>query len=197
MNDRRLKEYALNIFNNVSGYSLQKAFDLFPKYYPKIAFYYSELITKKQEELTARTIQSVGITRAQTLVKLVRETKFPIQKFYFDSISTMQLWDEKTEYFTKYKDTDFNNYVLSAQKIHAIKVHKHIIDNAKSIVRLNNKAIDKVIDEAKKYGYGNILDEAKYYLAINENVLRDLLEASKYYTERLMNYELKRIILED
>ena len=191
MNDRRLKEYALNIFNNVSGYSLQKAFDLFPKYYPKIAFYYSELITKKQEELTARTIQSVGITRAQALVKLARELKFPIQKFYFDSISTMQLWDEKTKYFTKYKDTDFNNYVLSAQKIHAIKVHKQIIDNAKSIVRLNNKAFDKVIDEAKTYGYGNILDEAKYYLAINENVLRDLLEASKYYTERLMNYELK------
>ena len=191
MDDRRLKEYALNIFNNVSGYSLQKAFDLFPKYYPKIAFYYSELITKKQEELTTRMIQSVGIARAQALVKLARELKFPIQKFYFDSISTMQLWDEKTKYFTKYKDTDFNNYVLSAQKIHAIKVHKQIIDNAKSIVRLNNKAFDKVIDEAKTYGYGNILDEAKYYLAINENVLRDLLEASKYYTERLMNYELK------
>ena len=191
MDDRRLKEYALNIFNNISGYSLQKAFDLFPKYYPKIAFYYSELITKKQEELTTRMIQSVGIARAQALVKLARELKFPIQKFYFDSISTMQLWDEKTKYFTKYKDTDFNNYVLSAQKIHAIKVHKQIIDNAKSIVRLNNKAFDKVIDEAKKYGYGNILDEAKYYLAINENVLRDLLEASKYYTERLMNYELK------
>ena len=191
MDDRRLKEYALNIFNNVSGYSLQKAFDLFPKYYPKIAFYYSELITKKQEELTTRTIQTLGITRAQTLVKFARETKFPIQKFYFDSISTMQLWDEKTEYFTKYKYTDFNNYVLSAQKIHAINVHKQIIDNAKSIVMLNNKAFDKVIDEAKMYGYGNILDEAKYYLAINENVLRNLLEASKYYTERLMNYELK------
>ena len=64
MNDRRLKEYALNIFNNVSGYSLQKAFDLFPKYYPKIAFYYSELITNKQEELTTRTIQLVGIRLA-------------------------------------------------------------------------------------------------------------------------------------
>ena len=70
-------------------------------------------------------------------------------------------------------------------------MHKQIIDNAKSIVKLNNKAFDKVIDEANKYGYGNILDEAKYYLAINENVLRNLLEASKYYTERLMNYELK------
>ena len=74
MDDRRLKEYALKIFNNVSGYSLQKAFTLFPQYYPKIAFYYSELITKKQEELTTRTIQQVGLTRAQTLVKLARAT---------------------------------------------------------------------------------------------------------------------------
>ena len=64
MDDRKLKEYALNIFNNVSGYSLKKAFTLFPKYYPKIAFYYSELITKKQEELTTRTIQAVGIRLA-------------------------------------------------------------------------------------------------------------------------------------
>ena len=64
MDDRRLKEYALKIYNNVSGYSLQKAFALFPKYYPKIAFYYSELITKKQEELTTRTIQLVGIRLA-------------------------------------------------------------------------------------------------------------------------------------
>lgn len=71
MDDRKLKEYALKIYNNVSGYSLQKAFTLFPKYYPKIAFYYSELITKKQEELTTRTIQSVGIGLAiNTKIKL-------------------------------------------------------------------------------------------------------------------------------
>ena len=190
MDDRKLKEYALKIFNNVSGYSLQKAFTLFPEYYPKIAFYYSELITKKQEELTARTIQSVGITRAQTLVKLAREINIPVQKIYFDSIATMQLWDEKTKRFTKYKANDFNNYVLNAQKLHTISVHKHIINNARMIVKLNNKAFDKVKDEAKIYGYINILDEAKYYLAMNENILRNLLEASKYYTKRLMNYEL-------
>ena len=72
MDDRKLREYALNIFNNVPGYSLQKAFTLFPMYYPKIAFYYSELITQKQEELTTRTIQSVGLDRARTLVNLAR-----------------------------------------------------------------------------------------------------------------------------
>ena len=64
MNDRKLKEYALKIYNNVSGYSLKKALTLFPEYYPKIAFYYSELVNKKQEELTTRTIQAVGIRLA-------------------------------------------------------------------------------------------------------------------------------------
>ena len=82
MNDRKLKEYALNIFNNVSGYSLQKAFTLFPKYYPKIAFYYSELITKKQEELTARTIQSLGIDKARALLNELNTLHEAISKFY-------------------------------------------------------------------------------------------------------------------
>ena len=83
MDDRKLREYALNIFNNVSGYSLHKAFDLFPKYYPKIAFYYSELITKKQEELTTRMIQSLGIDKARALLN---ELNTFISAFLFSSI---------------------------------------------------------------------------------------------------------------
>ena len=74
MDDRKLREYAYKCFNNEVGYSLQKAFTLFPKYYTKIALYYSELITQKQEELTTRTIQTLGLTRARTLVKLARNT---------------------------------------------------------------------------------------------------------------------------
>lgn len=82
MNDRKLKEYALNIFNNVSGYSLQKALTLFPKYYPKIAFYYSELVNKKQEELTTRTIQSLGIDKARALLNELNNLHVVMSKFY-------------------------------------------------------------------------------------------------------------------
>ena len=173
MNDRKLKEYALNIFNNVSGYSLQKAFDLFPKYYPKIAFYYSELITKKQEELTARTIQSVGITRAHTLVKFARETNITMQKYHAYSIATIKSLDIMPENVGDYKNYIANSLIKAG----------NIADNIKNIANLNNKSFHKIINEAKKYGYGNILDEAKYYLGMNNILLKDILKATKDYAE--------------
>ena len=180
MDDRKLKEYALKIFNNVSGYSLQKAFTLFPMYYPKIAFYYSELITQKQEELTARTIQSVGITRARTLVKLARETNMAMWKVYASNMATIKSLDAYKNSFDNYEE--LGDYVVNV----FFKEHNKIIDNVKSIANLNNKAFEKVKDEAAKYGFGDILDEAKYYLAVNENLLGNIIEASKYYTEKYM-----------
>lgn len=181
MNDRRLKEYALNIFNNVSGYSLQKAFTLFPKYYPKIAFYYSELITKKQEELTARTIQSVGITRAHTLVRFARETNFTMRKVYFSNKALMWSLDKKVrlmEFNADYEE-------LANYKIDVINTHGQIIDNVTNIASLNNQAFKKIINEGKMYGFSDILKEAKYYLAMNNTLLRQTVKASKRYIERL------------
>ena len=181
MDDRKLKEYALKIFNNVSGYSLQKAFTLFPKYYPKIAFYYSELITKKQEELTTRTIQQVGLTRARTLVKLARATNIAMWKVYASNMATMKSLDAYEISFDNYEE--FTNYALNV-----FEQHNKIIDNVAAMANLNNKAFKKVKDEAKTYGFGDILKEAKYYLALNNELLINIKDASKYYTERLMNY---------
>lgn len=180
MNDRKLKEYALKIFNNVSGYSLQKAFTLFPMYYPKIAFYYSELITQKQEELTTKTIQQVGLTRAQTLVKLARETNITIRRVYFSSRVLMQRLDEVVrlmEFSSNYEE-------LTNYKIYVFKTHGHIMDNVKFLANLNNKAFDKVKDEAAKYGFNDILNEANYYLNNNKYLLGNIIENSKYYIER-------------
>lgn len=179
MDDRKLREYALNIFNNVPGYSLQKAFTLFPMYYPKIALYYSELITQKQEELTTRTIRSVGLSRAQTLVKLARATNITIKRVYFSSKVLMQKLDEVVrlmEFSSNYEE-------LTNYKIEVFKTHGHIMDNVKFLSNLNNKAFTKVKDEAEKYGFNDILDEAKYYLAANNYLLRQIVEATKYYTE--------------
>ena len=179
MDDRKLKEYALNIFNNVPGYSLQKAFTLFPKYYTKIAFYYSELITQKQEELTIKTIRQVGLTRAQNLVRFARETNITMRKVYFSSRVLMQKLDDVVrlmEFNTSYEE-------LASYKIDVFKTHGHIMDNVKFLANLNNKAFDKVIDEAKKYGFNDILDEANYYLALNKKLLGNIIETSNYYTE--------------
>ena len=167
MDDRKLKEYALNIFNNVSGYSLQKAFTLFPKYYPKIAFYYSELITKKQEELTARTIQSVGITRAHTLVRFARETNLTMKKIYFSSRAFMRSLDKKV----RLMEFNANYEELANYKIDVINTHGYIIDNVTNMASLNNQAFKKITDEAKIYGFSDILKEAKYYLAANHSLL--------------------------
>lgn len=180
MDDRKLKEYALKIFNNVSGYSLQKAFTLFPMYYPKIAFYYSELITQKQEELTTRTIQSVGITRANTLVKLARATNITMWKVYASTMATIKSLDAYETSFNSYEE--LGDYVVNV----FFKEHNKIIDNVKSIANLNNKAFDKVKDEAAKYGFGDILKEAEYYLAVNNELLINIKDASKYYTEKYM-----------
>lgn len=180
MDDRKLKEYALNIFNNVSGYSLQKAFTLFPKYYPKIAFYYSELITQKQEELTKRTIQAVGLDRARTLVNLARETNITMWKVYASNIAAMKSLDIDENSFDTYEE--FTNYTLNV----FFEKHNKIIDNVATIANLNNKAFDKVIAEANKYGFVDILKEAKYYLAVNNELITNIKDASKYYVENYM-----------
>ena len=179
MDDRKLREYALNIFNNVPGYSLEKAFTLFPMYYTKIAFYYSELITKKQEELTTRMIQSVGLSRAQNLVRFAREANITIKRVYFSSKILMQKLDEIVrlmEFNTSYEE-------LSSYKTDVFKTHGHIMDNVKFLANLNNKAFTKVKDEANKYGFSDILDEANYYLALNKKLLGNIIETSKYYIE--------------
>ena len=183
MDDRKLKEYALKIFNNVSGYSLQKAFTLFPMYYPKIAFYYSVLITQKQEELTAKTIQQVGITRAQALVKIARDTNITIKKVYFGSSVLMQKLDE----IVRLMEFSSNYEELTNYKIEAFKTHGHIMDNVKFLAKINNKAFTKVKDEANRYGFNDILYEANYYLNNNKYLLGNIIENSKYYIERLMN----------
>ena len=179
MDDRKLKEYALKIFNNVSGYSLQKAFTLFPKYYPKIAFYYSELITQKQEELTSKTIQSLGLDRARTLVNLARATNITIKRIHFSSRVLMQKLDE----IVRLAESSSNYEELTNYKLDVFETHGRIMDNVKFMASLNNKAFTKVKDEAKKYGFNDILDEANYYLNNNKYLLGNIIETSKYYIE--------------
>lgn len=181
MDDRKLKEYALNIYNNVSGYSLQKAFTLFPMYYPKIAFYYSALITQKQEELTAKTIQQVGLTRAQTLVKLARANNTTMLKYYASNIAIIKSLDAYENSFDTYEE--FTDYTINV----FFKEHNKIIDNVAALANLNNKALDKIKAEAAKYGFGDILKEAEYYLALNKELLINIKDASKYYIEKYMD----------
>ena len=144
MDDRRLKEYALKIFNNVSGYSLQKAFDLFPKYYPKIAFYYSELITKKQEELTTRTIQSLGIDKARALLNELNTLHEAMSKFY---TTASFKYDEFYREIETAKSSD-NIADIKSKLVHYIV---SLIDQDGIFMHRISEAYWKVQKEADKY----------------------------------------------
>ena len=85
MDDRNLREYALNIYKGIRGYTLSKALSLFPKYYPKIAFYYTEILTKQQNEFSLRMIQSLGIDKGRALLNEYNILNNKITKFFIDS----------------------------------------------------------------------------------------------------------------
>ena len=161
MNDRKLKEYALKIYNNVSGYSLQKAFDLFPKYYPKIAFYYSELITKKQEELTTRTIQSVGIDKARALLNELNTLHEVISKFY---TTTSFKYDE---YYKEIESAIYSDNIANIKS----KAENNLVSLLNQLYIFDRKISEaywKVQKEADKYKF-NILQYDNLSEALRKN----------------------------
>lgn len=183
MDDRKLKEYALKIFQGVNGYSLNKVFSLFPKYYPKIAFYYSQLITKKQNELTTRMIQSLGITRATKIRGIAIESNAEIERIASYAIFLMKSLDVYEKGFV-------DEEALEEYRENVLKQHEKILDDVVDICRMNSTVFDKISEEAKKYGYNDIYTEAMLYLVKNYDFLEDVIDASEYYAERLANYQI-------
>ena len=171
MDDRRLKEYALKIYNNVSGYSLQKAFTLFPKYYPKIAFYYSELITKKQEELTTRTIQLVGI-------RLAINTKLSLQ-----NIAIKQNYLRST-LITKIK-TDLSKGTPDlADYVKEVMIQHEYLQES-------YKAFDVVEELANKYMFKDLAQEILYERnKISISYQRDSLEIRRALENYVKEYNI-------
>ena len=113
MDDRRLREYALKIYKGESDYSLQKAFRLFPKYFSKIAFFYTELLAQKQKELATRTFQALGINVAVKIKKKVDETYEKVDKFRTKAINDMKDLNKYKE-FANSENKIINEFLLSA-----------------------------------------------------------------------------------
>ena len=132
MDDRRLKEYAFKIYSGESGYSLQKAFSLFPKYYPKIAFFYTELLSKQQNEFSLKMIQGLGIDKGRALLNELNNLNERMSKFYvnakfkFDE-SYRRLDAATDEYDRKYvKREELNNILRITEQ--SIDFHKQSTD---------------------------------------------------------------------
>ena len=185
MDDRKLREYAFKLYKGESGYSLQKAFRLFPKYYPKIAFFYTELVSQKQKELTTRMIQGLGIDKAVELRNIAAAANRDMEEFRTKTISDLKILDKYTEYFDVDKET--------AAFYASIRYDKNIqiLKDVRDIAILNGKAIESVKNTAKYYGFNDIFTEAELCLKYNNRLLCEVCIAVKEAEERIDQYEQK------
>ena len=179
MDDRRLKEYALKIFNGDKDYSLHKVFRLFPKYFPKIAFYYTELVSQKQEELTRRMIQSLGVIKAVELRKIAASAHRQLIIYKNKVINDLRTLEKYKEDF----NVDENTANLYAYIRHSKSIK--IYDDIEEISKINDKALKAVEKTAQKYRYNDIFTEAATYEIKNKEILRQIYDAAKYYAARI------------
>lgn len=175
MDDRRLREYALKIYSGESGYSLQKAFSLFPKYYPKIAFFYTELLVQKQKELATRTFQALGINVAVKIKKKVDEAYEKVDKFRTKAINDMKDLNRYKE-FTNSEDKIINEFLLSALR----KKEKEILTDINNVGQALSDSFRSVVEIASYFGFNNIFKEAARGLADSKNLILELSEAIKF-----------------
>lgn len=175
----KLKEYAIKIFNGNFDYSLQKAFRLFRKYFTKIAFYYTELISQKQEELTRRMIQQLGVIKAVEMRKIAASAHRQLIKYRNKVLNDLRTLDKYKEYF------DVNE---SAKNVYAFTRHSKdikIYDDIEEISKINDEALKAVERTAQKYRYNEIFQEAAAYEIKNREILSQIYDAAKYYAARI------------
>ena len=179
MDDRRLREYAFKIYSGDSDYSLQKAFRLFPKYYPKIAFFYTELVSQKQNNLTTRMIQALGIDQADELKKLsIVASHKKLEMFKLKITKELNILDLNMLNFDK-RDYNADLYIAKMYKKQA-KILKDVRDMAVT----NAKILKEVEKMAQNYGFNGVLSETKWFLKKNEDIYWQICKTVVYYEER-------------
>ena len=172
----KLKKYAMKIFNGDSDYSLQKAYRLFPKYFPKIAFYYTELVSQKQEELTRNMIKSLGVIKAVEMKKIAAELGKEIKKYRNKILQEL----EATDIYEQIFDSEYDMYLYGeALRLKGIK----ILEDLRKKVILNREALKSVEKTAQKYRYNDIFTEASAYLIKNEEIFWQIAYAIDDYRE--------------
>ena len=146
MDDRNLREYALNIYKGIRGYTLAKAFSLFPKYYPKIAFYYTEILTKQQNELSMRMIQGLGIDKGRALLNEYNILNNKITKLFIDSLFKLSKSYKRIE---AAKDKNEIESVLNKE----LQLEIDIMNQSTLILRESIALFDKIHATAQKYNF--------------------------------------------
>ena len=177
----KLKKYAIKIFNGDNDYSLQKAYRLFPKYFPKIAFYYTELVSQKQEELTRRTLQQLGYIKAVEMRNTAASAHKEVKKYRNQILQEL----EATNIYEQIFDSEYDMYlygeVLKKRNLKTLK-------DLRNLVILNREALRSVEKTAQKYRYNDIFTEAATYEIKNEEIFWQIAYALKDSREGIERY---------
>ena len=174
MDDRRLKEYAFKIYSGESDYSLQKAFRLFPKYFSKIAFYYTEILVQKQKELNTRMFQALGIDIAVKIRKIVDRTYEKVDKFRTKAINDIKDLNKYKE-FANSEDKIINEFLLSGLR----EKEKEILTDINNVGQALSDSFRSVVKIADYFGFNDIFKEAARGLVDSKNLISELRDAIK------------------
>ena len=179
MDDRRLREYAFKIYRGDNDYSLQKAFRLFPKYYPKIAFFYTELVSQKQNHLTTRMIQALGIDKADKLKRLsIVASHKKLEMFKLKVSRELNILDLNMLNFDK---SDYNADLYISKMY---KKQSKILEKVKEMALTDISILKDVEKMAQEYGFNGIILETKWFLKKNTEIYLDICNTVLYYEER-------------
>ena len=179
MDDRKLREYALNIYKGIRGYTLNKAFSLFPKYYPKIAFYYTEILTKQQNEMSMRMIQALGIDKGRALLNELNILNRKIENFYVNAKFRLNESYKRMEAATD----EYRDNIVRQEK----KVKINIMNQSTYILRESTALFLKIKSEAKIYNFKvleNEINTAEEVTALASNDLINLNIKFDYYIRK-------------
>ena len=180
MDDRSLREYALNIYNGIRGYTLNKAFSLFPKYYPKIMLYYVELKTKQQNELSMRMIQALGIAKGKALMNELNDLNAKMLKFYVDAKFKLDQSYRKIEAAT---NEDRSN-VAKKEKADRFQ----IVVQTRDFFAEGADLLSKIYDEAQKYNFKSLANDIIKAEEMNYQTNHELFDLNRKFLEYLKQY---------
>lgn len=182
MDDRSLKEYALNIFKGIRGYTLSKALSLFPKYYPKIAFYYAEMLTKQQNEFSLRMIQGLGIDKGRALLNELNDLNAKTAKFYANAKFKLDQSYRRIESAT---DEDRDNIVRQENKV---KIN--IMNQSTYILNESTALFKKIKSTAKQYNFVGLENEINTAEEVTVQASNDLINLNIKFDYYIRKYQI-------
>lgn len=182
LDDRKLREYAINIYKGISGYTLNKAFSLFPKYYPKIAFYYTEILNKQQSEMSMRMIQALGIDKGISLMNELNDLNAKMLKFYVDAKFKINESYRKIE---AAKDEYDRSNIIGKEMADGFQIAKQTIDLFKKGADL----LIKIYDEAKIYNFKRLENDILKTMEMNHQANNELYRLNLKFLEYLKQYK--------